>query len=99
MPDNKPIHLASFIPSGDLGRLFKHAKALNHLNDLLSEFLPSTLKSLSLCAIQGDTAVFVTKNQAVAFQAQKQTKTLLQALHQVQALSHINKTNIKIDLN
>ena len=99
MPNNTPTHLADFIPTGDLGKLFKHAKTLNHLNDLLSEFLPITLKTLTLCAVKNNTAIFVTKSQAVAFQAQKQTETLLEALHQVQALSHVNKTSIKIDLS
>lgn len=99
MSNNTPNHLANFIPSGNLGKLFKHAKRLNHLNDLLSEFLPSTLKTLSLCAVKNDTAVFVAKNQAVAFQAHKQTKTLLDALHQIQELSHVTKTSIKIDLD
>ena len=97
-PNDKPINLANFNPKGKLGLLFAQARAFNNLNDQLSEFLPDAFKTLSLCAIKGRTATFVTHNQSVAFRAQKQHEMLLGVLKKLDALADIQEIVIKVDL-
>lgn len=92
-------NLADFNPKGKLGLLFAQAKLFNHYNDQLSIVLPDNLKSLSLCAIKNDLATFVTDNQACAFLAQQQQKTLLNALQKINGLSKIQKIAVKVSLN
>jgi len=94
----KITNLANFTPKGALGQLFTRARALNELNAQLANYLPDTFKSLSLCAINGNTATFVTNNQALAFRAQKQSAVLLGILQQIESLTEINKIVVKVDL-
>ncbi|CAC9442434.1 hypothetical protein [uncultured Gammaproteobacteria bacterium] len=94
----KITNLSKFIPKGALGQLFQQARALNHLNEQLSEHLPEQFALLSLCTIKDNTATFVTDNQAIIFRAQKQNTVLLSAIKQVKSLTHIEKVVIKIDL-
>ena len=94
----KITNLAEFTPQGALGRMFARARALNGLNQQLSECLPEAFKSLSLCAIDNNTATFVTHNQALAFRVQKQPDVLLNAFKQVALLTTIEKVIVKIDL-
>lgn len=98
MSKHETINLADFNPSGRLGQMFARAKAINQLNDQLVEFLPEIFKPLSLCMVEGHTATFVTNNQALAFRAQKQQDELLSVLRRIDALSHIKKILIKVDL-
>jgi hypothetical protein len=58
----KITNLSKFIPKGALGQLFQQARALNHLNEQLSEHLPEQFALLSLCTIKDNTATFVTDN-------------------------------------
>lgn len=92
-------NLADFNPTGKLGLLFARAKMFNHYNDQLSKTLPDGLKSLSLCVIEGDLATFVADNQASAFVAQKQHKTLLSALQKIDGLAKIRKIAVKVSIN
>ncbi|SFV86476.1 hypothetical protein MNB_SUP05-SYMBIONT-4-1367 [hydrothermal vent metagenome] len=94
----KITNLANFTPKGALGQMFTQARALNELNEQLSEFLPKTFKSLSLCVVENNIATFVTNNQALAFRAQKQPDILLEALRQIKPLRQIEKVVIKVDL-
>ncbi|CAC9563846.1 hypothetical protein [uncultured Gammaproteobacteria bacterium] len=94
----KITNLAGFTPQGALGQMFAQARALNALNQQLSEHLPETFKSLSLCAINDNTATFVTNNQALAFRVQKQPDILLNALKQMASLTTIEKVIVKISL-
>jgi hypothetical protein len=43
----KITNLSKFIPKGELGQLFQQARALNHLNEQLSEHLPEQFALLS----------------------------------------------------
>ncbi|HIM58015.1 MAG TPA: hypothetical protein EYJ00_01650 [Gammaproteobacteria bacterium] len=95
---NQTANLTNFKPKGKLGVLFAQARVFNYLNDRLSTLLPPAFVSLSLCAIKGNTATFVTHDQAVAFRAQKQQATLLAAIKPLDALSQIQKIVIKLDL-
>ncbi len=97
MPE-KITNLSKFTPEGLLGKLFKKARGLNHLNEQLLKHLPKQFSSLSLCAIENNTATFITNNQAVAFRAQKQNNILLSATKQIDALRQIEKIVIKVDL-
>lgn len=90
--------LTDFNPKGKLGLLFTQARMFNHCNDQLSQTLPDNLKSLSLCMIKNDLATFVTNNQASAFLAQKQQKTLLNALQKIDGLPTIRKIVVKVSL-
>lgn len=92
-----PTNLANYTPSGQLGTMFTKARTYNHINDRLSQILPAEFSSLKLCAIDKQTATLITNNQALAFRAQKQAKLILQALHQLQVLSKINKVVIQLD--
>ncbi len=94
----KITNLSKFTPKGALGQLFQQARTLNHLNEQLSEHLPEQFTLLSLCAIENNTAIFVTDNQAIIFRAQKQNDILLNAVRQIEPLIHIEKVVIKIDL-
>jgi hypothetical protein len=94
----KITNLSKFTPKGTLGQLFQQARTLNHLNEQLSARLPEQFALLSLCAIENNTAIFVTDNQAIIFRAQKQNDILLNAVRQVESLIHIEKVIIKIDL-
>lgn len=91
-------NLSNFTPKGALGQLFTQARALNHLNEELSKYLPEQFKSLSLCVVNDDVATFITHNQALAFRAQKQNTILLNALRQIESLRHIEKVIIKVNL-
>jgi hypothetical protein len=51
-----------------------------------------------LCAINDNTATFVTNNQALAFRVQKQPDVLLNALKQMASLTTIEKVIVKISL-
>ena len=94
----KITNLANFTPQGALGQMFARARTLNELNEQLSGYLPKSFKSLSLCAIDNNTATFVTDNQALTFRAQKQADTLLDALKQVAPLTQIEKVVVKVVL-
>lgn len=94
----KITNLANFTPQGALGQAFVQARALNKLNEQLLEYLPESLKSLFLCAIDEDTAAFVANNQALAFRAQRQPDVLLNALRQIESLRHIKKVVVKVNL-
>lgn len=91
-------NLADFDPKGKLGLLFARARVFNHCNDQLFKILPDNLKSLSLCAVENNTATFVTCNQAEAFIAQNQHKTLLSALQKIDELPKIQKVVVKVSL-
>jgi len=95
---NKITNLANFTPKGVLGRMFTHARALNELNEQLAKYLPESFQSLSLCAVNKDTATFVTNNQALAFRAQKQPDVLLNTLKQIESLAQIKKVVVKVNL-
>lgn len=92
-----PTNLSNYTPSGQLGTMFTKARTYNHINDQLSKILPSEFSTLKLCAIDKETAILITNNQALAFRAQKQAKLIIQTLRQLQALSKINKVIIKLD--
>lgn len=94
----KITNLANFTPKGALGRMFAHARALNELNQQVAKYLPESFQSLSLCAINKDTATFITHNQALAFRAQKQPDVLLNTLKQIESLAQIKKVVVKISL-
>lgn len=94
----KITNLANFTPQGTLGQAFTQARALSELNQQLAEHLPESLIPLFLCAIDGNTAVFVADNQALVFRAQRQPDVLLNALKQVESLAQIEKVVIKVNL-
>ncbi len=92
-------NLASFVPSGQLGKLLAQAKVYNQINIELAKLLPSTLKPLELCLIKDNKATLITHNQAIAFRAQKQLVALLELLTQIPALESITHIEIKININ
>lgn len=94
----KIINLGKFTPKGTLGQLFQKARVLNYLNEQLSEYLPEYFTSLSLCVIENNTITFVTDNQAIIFRAKKQNDILLNAIRQIELLTHIETVIIKVDL-
>lgn len=94
----KITNLSKFTPKGSLGILFKKARDLSRLNEQLSKHLPEQFVSLSLCAIESNTATFVTDNQALVFRAQQQNNIVLDAIKQVASLTQIEKVIIKLDL-
>ncbi len=98
MPSKTTKNLANFAPKGRLGQLFAKGRAYNRINNQLSTLLPPSLKSLSLCMIDDETATFITNNQALAFRGQKQSKDLLSILRTLEGLSHIQKVKIKVDI-
>jgi len=95
---NNTTNLSSFVPEGKLGALLVKAKMFNQLNDQLLDVLPKDLKKLSLCALEDNTATFVTQDQAVAFRAQRQHDLLLSILKDFDILSKTQKVIIKVDL-
>ncbi len=94
----KITNLANFTPKGALGQMFTHARALSELNEQLVKHLPESFQSLSLCALNKDTATFVTNNQALVFRAQKQPDMLLNILRKIESLAQIKKVVVKVNL-
>ncbi|HIG89094.1 hypothetical protein [Candidatus Thioglobus sp.] len=97
MSNKTTTNLANFSPKGKLGQLFAKGRAYNHINSQLEELLPDSLKALSLCVVNNNTATFITNNQAVAFRAQKQCSELVTILQRLDGLSHIQEIRIKVD--
>lgn len=98
MQSLKTTNLASFTPAGELGELFARAKKHNLINQQLGDLLPKSLKTLSLCNIQEDTATLISDNQALAFRAEKQGSLILNHLQTIEGLAHLQKIVIKVEI-
>ena len=97
MQDKTTTNLTNFKPSGGLGSLFEKAKMHNHLNSLFQKALPSKLNGLTLCLVEEQKVTLLATNASVAFRAEKQRKTLLSIVQQVDGLSHTTSVSIKIE--
>jgi len=97
MQDKTTTNLTNFKPAGGLGSLFKKAKMHNHLNSLFQKALPSKLNGLTLCLVEEQKVTLLATNASVAFRAEKQRKTLLSIVQQVDGLSHTTSVLIKIE--
>ena len=91
------INLSYYKDAKGLAALLEKAKHHNHLNQLLKEVIPAQLKGITLCLIQGEKAVFIAENSALAFRAQKQRKDLLVTINELKELSHIKSISIKVN--
>ncbi|MAP89715.1 MAG: hypothetical protein NZ824_00765 [Candidatus Thioglobus sp.] len=97
MQDKTTTNLTNFKPAGGLGSLFEKAKMHNHLNSLFQKALPSKLNGLTLCLVEEQKVTLLATNASVAFRAEKQRKTLLSIVQQVDGLSHTTSVLIKIE--
>ena len=97
MQDKTTTNLTNFKPAGGLGSLFEKAKMHNHLNSLFQKALPSKLNGLTLCLVEEQKVTLLATNASVAFRAEKQRKTLLSIVHQLDGLSHTTSVSIKIE--
>ena len=97
MQDKTTTNLTNFKPSGGLGSLFEKAKMHNHLNSLFQKVLPLKLNGLTLCLVEEQKVTLLATNASVAFRAEKQRKTLLSIVQQVDGLSHTTSVSIKIE--
>ena len=97
MQDKTSTNLTNFKPGGGLALLFKKAKLHNHLNLLLQKTFPLQLNGLTLCLVEGQKVTLMATNASVAFRAEKQIKTILSILKNVEGLSEVNSISIKVE--
>ena len=77
--------------------LVQKAKLHNQLNLLLQKSLPFNLKGLTLCLVEQESISFIAENSAVAFRAEKQKKTILSIVRELDGLSNVKYISIKVD--
>ena len=91
------LSLEDLKPQKGAGLLLEKAKLHNHLDLLLQEKLPPQFKGLTLCLVEDKKVTLIAGNSSIAFRAEKQKKTLLAIIQQLESLSKTKFISIIVD--